>query len=72
MNLPAMMTTIDSEAFVGIAAEAVRIPASVNEIAIDAFDEGIIIIATSGSDAAEWAAANHFECVIENLGSNEN
>lgn len=65
LTLPADLTTIESEAFVNTGADAVRIPASVNEIAIDAFDSDLIIIAPANSPAAEWAEEHHFELIIE-------
>ena len=65
LTLPTFMTTIESEAFVNTAAEAIRIPASTTEIADDAFDEELVIITCLNSPAAEWAEENHYEYIIE-------
>lgn len=65
LTLPESLTTIESEAFISVAADAVRIPETVTFIADDAFDTGLIIIAPANSPAAEWAEEHHFELIIE-------
>lgn len=56
LTLPGSLTTIESEAFVSIDAEAVIIPASVKSIARDAFDGGITVIGEPGSEAETFAS----------------
>lgn len=58
MTLPSSLTKIESEAFVGIAADAVVIPESVRSIADDAFDAGVVIIGKSNSYAQLYAGWN--------------
>ena len=57
LNLPAALTTIESEAFTGLSnIDAVRISEKVTSIANDAFDKGMILIVPAGSYADTWAA----------------
>ena len=57
LTLPADLKTIESEAFSGLPGiDAVRMPARVNSIADDAFDQGILLIVHAGSYAETWAA----------------
>ena len=68
LNLPAGLITIESEAFAGLTnVDAVRIPASVESIADDAFSgSNIVIIAPAGSEnIISWAESHGFECVTE-------
>ena len=68
LNLPAGLITIESEAFAGLTnVDAVRIPASVESIADDAFSgSSIVIIAPAGSEnIISWAESHGFECVTE-------
>ncbi len=58
--LPDNLTRIESQAFVGTGADAVRIPKGVTEIAPDAFDSGITILGDPGSAAERFAEARGF------------
>ena len=58
--LPADTEVIESGAFVGVAAEAIQLPAGVTQIATDAFDPDIVLIVKPGSYAESWAQANGF------------
>ena len=58
LRLPADLTTIGPEAFVGVGADAVYIPQGVTSIAADAFDDGITIYGVSGSYAQTYAQTN--------------
>ena len=65
-SLPASLTTIESEAFVGLPnADAIRIPASVTAIADDAFDPGVTLIVPSGSRWVQWATDHGYGVVEE-------
>ena len=57
LRLPARLTAIGAEAFAGTAAEAVRIPGSVTEIAEDAFKDSAVthIFGVPGSAAEDFA-----------------
>ena len=58
-TLPADLLTIDEQAFAGIPEDAVVfIPDTVESIAADAFDGGIVIVTPAGSYAAQWAEEN--------------
>ena len=60
--LPASLTVIQSQAFLGIPeGTIVFIPDNVTDIAETAFEEGTIIVAPAGSYAAQWADAHGFE-----------
>ncbi len=64
--LPRNLKTIDSKAFINLpAVDYVYIPSSVINIADDAFDEDIKIIAPSGSYSIEWANNHGFQYSIE-------
>lgn len=67
LTLPASMTTIESEAFAGLAnVDAVRIPASVVSIADDAFEGSqVVIITPHESNAENWAREHEFEFINE-------
>lgn len=65
LSLPETLGVIDSEAFVGTAADAVRIPSTVERIADDAFDDGVVIIATEESYAYDWASEHGFAVIVE-------
>ena len=67
LTLPSGLTSIESEAFAGLtSAEAVRIPDTVSEIAEDAFDNSnVIILATEGSYALQWAVEHDKPYFIE-------
>ncbi len=56
LQLPAKLTTIDSEAFSGLSVEIIVIPETVTEIADDAFDgtEAVLAVA-EGSYGESWA-----------------
>ena len=55
------LTTIGSEAFVGLPdVDAISVPDKVVSIANNAFDEGVVIIASHGSFAEVWANENKF------------
>ena len=58
MTLPSVLTRIEAEAFSGIAADAVLVPAGVQSIADDAFDSGIIVIGEPGSYAELYSNRN--------------
>ena len=61
LTLPASLTVIESEAFVGLGSvDAVSIPATVTSIADDAFDAGVVIIAPAESYAETWANDHGF------------
>ena len=67
LTLPLNLTSIESEAFAGInAAQAVRIPETVTEIADDAFDgSSVVILAPEGSYAIQWAQDNNIPYHVE-------
>ena len=67
LTLPASTTVISGRAFAGlVSADAVRIGASVNQIADDAFDgSDVVIIAPEGSYAYSWAVQNGFYVITE-------
>ncbi len=67
LSLPAQLTMIESEAFSGLSAvEAVRIPATVQSIADDAFSgSNIIVLAPAGSYAIQWAADHEVRYIAE-------
>lgn len=65
LTLPVSLTAIESEAFAGVATDAVRIPATVSSIADDAFEEEIIILAPLGSYAAGWGEKHNYVVIIE-------
>ena len=65
LNLPENLTAIESKAFVGVPALAVRISSNVTSIAADAFDRDIIIISSAGSYAAQWAENQRHEFLAE-------
>ncbi len=62
LTLPAVLTEIGSEAFTGVAAEAVRIPASVAAIEGDPFAGSRVrfVYGTPGSAAQSFAEANGY------------
>jgi len=63
--LPTGLTTIDSEAFKGIAAKAIVIPVSVQYIADDAFtDSGIVTLYGRTNYVQEYALAHGFDFII--------
>ena len=61
LTLPPNLSTIESGAFANLStADAIYIPDTVTSIADDAFSESdIVIIASSGSYAVEWAEMNN-------------
>nr|MCR4883174.1 leucine-rich repeat domain-containing protein [Clostridiales bacterium] len=63
LRLPDGLTTIESEAFVGIAVESVYIPESVISIAADAFDDDITIYGVEGSYAETYAESRNLPFV---------
>ncbi len=69
--LPAALESIEEEAFLDIQAEAVLIPDSVRAIGENAFDGDIVLIASPGGAAEEYADRNGLrflnvaDCVIE-------
>ncbi len=64
LSLPTGLTTIESEAFVDLpGVSTVYIPASVTDIADDAFDEGKTIKAPVGSYAITWAINHNFSYI---------
>ena len=66
LTLPAALSRIGANAFVNVAADAVRIPASVNYIDDAAFGQtGIVIIAPEGSYAHSWSQSHGFIVVAE-------
>ncbi|MBQ7486906.1 MAG: leucine-rich repeat domain-containing protein [Clostridia bacterium] len=69
LNLPATLTTIESEAFANLTnVDAIRIPESVVEIANDAFaGSDITIITPAGSYAEDWAnnPEHEYPCITE-------
>ena len=66
ITLPSNLTTIESQAFANLPnVNSVRIPATVTSIADDAFDEGIEIIAPSGSYAITWAQEHNRAYIAE-------
>ena len=66
LTLPSNLTTIESEAFLGLRnVGVIYIPASVISIADDAFDPGVVIAAPEGSYAISWAKANGFAYLDE-------
>jgi len=65
LRIPDFATAIESQAFGNVGAVLVHIPGCVTRIADDAFDEGTIIFAPSGSYAEEWAEDNGFACFAE-------
>ena len=66
LRLPASLTAIESEAFAGIPdGTKVFIPASVTDIAVDAFgDVDVIICTISGSYAETFAREKGYRCVL--------
>lgn len=64
LSIPPSVTIIESEAFAGTDASIVFIPDTVTQIAADAFDRKVIIIAVSGSPAESWAMENGFLCIL--------
>jgi len=67
LTLPLNLSAIESEAFAGLEyVEAIKIPNSVSYIAPDAFDgKTVIIIASKGSYAIQWAKDNGFAYIEE-------
>ena len=66
LELPARTITIESEAFTGLpSVYAIRIPASVTNIASDAFDKGMVLLVPTGSVWAEWAETNGYTAIEE-------
>lgn len=65
LTLPALLTTIESEAFAGGGFTSVLIPPTVKTIAPDAFGDrtDLIILGTSGSYAETFAGEKHFTFV---------
>ena len=57
-SAPADDGPVEAEAFSGIAADAVLVPAGVQSIADDAFDSGIIVIGEPGSYAELYSNRN--------------
>ena len=66
LTLPAALTTIESEAFADIpGGTKVYIPASVTEIAADAFGEtAVVVFAAPDSYAAAFAQERGYSCVL--------
>lgn len=58
MNLPDNLQEIESQAFIGVNADRVIIPSSVQRIADDAFDKNVLLI-FSDSRLEEWAREKH-------------
>ncbi len=56
--LPSSLTTIESEAFRGLSIRYIEVPATVTQIAGDAFDDDVALIVTADSYAEEWARAH--------------
>ena len=66
LELPASTIIIESEAFTGLpSVYAIRIPASVTNIASDAFDKGMVLLVPTGSVWAEWAETNGYTAIEE-------
>ena len=63
LTLPGGLETIGSEAFVDTGAMLFVIPASVTQIADDAFPEGSILSVVAGSPAEIWARNHGFEVI---------
>ena len=61
--LPANLTVIESGAFKGIRANVIYIPESVEQIAADAFDSGVILAGVAGSAAQDYASENGYEFI---------
>ena len=62
LELPADLTTIESQAFVDLPqADAIRIPAGVASIAPDAFDQDILLLVPEASDWVQWAESNGYD-----------
>ena len=59
MILPDALTTIESEAFADIKADAVVIPRTVTKIETDAFNTDIAIYGYTGTEAESYANRNH-------------
>ena len=58
LNLPADLQEIGSQAFTGVSAEKAVVPPTVQTIADDAFDEGIVLVLPD-SRLEEWAKEKH-------------
>ncbi len=66
MVLPASITMIDSEAFIGLpSGTIIQIPATITSIADDAFDKGIVLLVPAGSDWVDWAERNGYTVIEE-------
>jgi len=66
LNLPAGTKTIESEALAKVPkADVIRIPASVESIAADAFDPDIVLLIPKGSPMVQWAKNNGYTLIEE-------
>ena len=65
LRLPENLTSIEAEAFDGIAAQSIYIPASVNSIETGAIPSGVTLLCKKGSWALTWAEANGYTDIIE-------
>ena len=59
-RLPADLTRIDAEAFLGIGVDLIQIPTGVTSIGRNAFSPGTTLVVTPGSFADQWARENGF------------
>ena len=63
LYLPEMLTTIESEAFLGTKVKSIFIPSNVNEIGENAFNLGTLFYVKKGSYAETWASENGYTFV---------
>jgi len=61
--LPQSLTTIDSEAFAGVATKLIQVPGTVTQIADDAFEDDVTLIVESDSYAEEWARTHRIRYI---------
>lgn len=64
--VPADVSVIENEAFKELPGiDAIKLPGNLAEIAEDAFDNDVIIIAPAMSKTVEWARTHGFEVIVE-------
>ena len=65
LKLPSQLTAIESEAFAGIRNVVIEVPASVEQIGAEAFDESVTLYCMVGSAAEDYCKENGLNYIFK-------